>query len=38
MKKNKRNIQSRNCAASLDHCHRPSVIVCNMETKLELLE
>ena len=22
-----------NCAASIDYCHRPSVIVCDMETK-----
>ena len=29
-----------NCAASIaaDHCRRPSAIVCDMETKFELLE
>ena len=26
-----------NCGASIDYCHRPSVIVCDMETKFELL-
>ena len=26
-----------NCAASIDYCHRPSVIVCDMETKFDYL-
>ena len=26
-----------NCAASIDYCHRPSVIVCYMETKFDYL-
>ena len=26
------------CAASIDYCRRPSAIVCDMETKFELLE
>ena len=27
----------KNCAASIDCCHRPSVIVCDMETKFDYL-
>ena len=26
-----------NCAASIDYCHRPSAIVCDMETKFDYL-
>ena len=26
------------CAVSIDYCRRPSAIVCDMETKFELLE
>ena len=27
-----------NCAASINYCRRPSAIVCDMETRFELLE
>ena len=27
-----------NCAVSIDYCRRPSAIVCDMDTKFELLE
>ena len=26
-----------NCAASIDYCHRPSALVCDMETKFDYL-
>ena len=38
LKSDKRSIRSRNCVASIDYCRRPSAIVCDMDTKFELLE